>query len=213
MQMLPVRIQYIPVEMPVKRIYSRMGFRKLSTKLSEKDRTKIDAVLQEGLMTCSLSGVYVRKKIVQQDERGVTLEGCIRWESLRLAKFLANAEDVFLIGATAGQNIVDLRERYLAEENTYHAVILDAFASEMVESAVQWIHDYLARLLRKELKTVTTRRYSPGYGDFSLDNQLLFSEFLDLETTLGVRVSDRYLLLPEKSVTAVVGILPLQHSR
>ena len=209
MQMLPVKIQYIPVEMPLKQIYSRLGFRQLSTKLSGKDRAKIDAVLQEGLMTCSLSGVYVRKKIAQQDEKGLTLEGGIRWESRKLAEFLSGSEDVFLIGATAGQEVVDLRERYLAEEKTYQAVILDAFASEMVESAVQWIHDYLNNSLRKELKCVSSRRYSPGYGDFSLENQIAFAEMLDLEANLGVRLNDHYLLLPEKSVTAVVGILPI----
>jgi hypothetical protein len=208
-QALPLKIQYIPVDIPLKQIYSRLGFRQLSTKVTEKERAKIDAVLQEGQMVCSLSGVYVRKNIVYRDEQGLTLDGDIRWESRKLADFLAGSEDVFLIGATAGQEIVDLRERYLEKEKTYRAVILDAFASEMVESAVQWIHDYLKNSLRKELKTVTTRRYSSGYGDFALENQVSFANVLDVEATLGVRLNDRYLLLPEKSVTAVVGILPL----
>jgi hypothetical protein len=204
-----VKLQYIPVEMPLKQIYSRLGFRQVSTKLTEKERSKIDAVLQEGLMACSLSGVYLRKTIARHDKQSLTLDGGIRWESRKLAEFLDGSEDVFLIGATAGQEIVDLRERYLAQENTYRAVILDAFASEMVESAVQWIHDYLNNALRKELKTVKERRYSPGYGDFALENQISFASVLDLETTLGVRLNDRYLLLPEKSVTAVIGILSL----
>ncbi len=201
----PVNIQYIPVDIPVKRIYSRLGFRPLSTKLTEKDRAKIDAVMQEGLMACSLSGVYVRRKITKHDEQGIVLNDGTRWDSRKIADFLADSEEVFLIGATAGQEIVDLRERFLAEEDTYHAVILDAFASEMVESAVQWIHEYLTNSLRKELKILTTRRYSPGYGDFSLENQSSFVDLLHLDT-LGVQLNDHYLLFPEKSVTAVVGI-------
>lgn len=205
----PVKIQYIPVDMPVKQIYSRLGFRQLSTKITPKDRARIDAVLQEGLMTCSLAGVYTRRKIAQHDELGLTLDSGTRWESRKLARFLEGAEEVFLIGATAGQEVVDLRERYLAEKNTYNAVILDAFASEMVESAVQWIHHYLKHSLRKELKTVTTRRYSPGYGDFALEHQVSFADALDLTTTLGVQLNDHYLLFPEKSVTAVIGILSL----
>ena len=50
-----------------------------------------------------------------------------------------------------------------------------------------------------------TRRFSPGYGDLPLSVQPAFAQELDLES-LGVAVTDSYLLVPQKSITALVGV-------
>lgn len=203
----PVIIRHIAVELPLKRIYTRLGYRKASTRLTETDEAKIRRILDDGLLACELSGVYVRKRIERRGSDQVVLDdGGIVWHSRKLAQMLADSQEVFALGATAGEEIVTARDQAMERGNTLTAVLFDALASEMVESAVQWLHDSVAKMLRKELKTVTTRRYSPGYGDFALHHQHGIAALLNFDA-LGVRVNEHALLLPEKSVTAVVGIV------
>lgn len=51
-----------------------------------------------------------------------------------------------------------------------------------------------------------SKRYSPGYGDLPLDLQPLILRELDGQKNIGLTVTDSNILLPKKSVTAVIGI-------
>ena len=62
--------------------------------------------------------------------------------------------------------------------------------------------EYLARGL------YLTDRFSPGYGDLPLTVQKDLCGVLDTRRTLGLTVNESMLLIPEKSVTAVMGICP-----
>ncbi len=201
----PVIIYNISVELPLQRIYTRLGYRKATTHVHDAEAAKIRSILEDGMIACHLAGAYVRRTIKQHEAHAIALEGGIVWEGSNIARFLSDIQEVFILGATGGTEIIALRDRYLEKGKTTNAVLVDALASEMVESAVQWLHDYVGKTLRKELKTVTTRRYSPGYGDFSLHHQREIVSLLAFDT-LGVQLNDHCLLIPEKSVTAVVGI-------
>ena len=85
-------------------------------------------------------------------------------------------------------------------------VVLDAVASEMVDESLSWIMRYYATRLRRENRALTTRRFSAGYSDFELNNQAHFYRLLDMER-LDVELTPSCILLPEKSVTAVAGII------
>ncbi len=51
-----------------------------------------------------------------------------------------------------------------------------------------------------------TDRFSPGYGDLPLSIQPSFITALDADRRLGVTVTDSLLMLPAKTVTAVIGL-------
>ena len=50
------------------------------------------------------------------------------------------------------------------------------------------------------------QRYSPGYGDFPLECQPGLFRLLGVQRNIGVTLTDSLLMLPTKSVTAVIGI-------
>ena len=52
----------------------------------------------------------------------------------------------------------------------------------------------------------TNFRYSPGYGDFPLEYQRRIVTLLGCDKTIGLTVTDSSLLIPQKSVTAIIGI-------
>jgi hypothetical protein len=91
-------------------------------------------------------------------------------------------------------------------ENLTRAVILDAVASEMTDSGLDWIMDYMNQVLMRKARRLTKARFSAGYGDFSLENQKVIHELLRLDK-IGVFITDSCILMPEKSVTAVAGIV------
>ena len=62
-----------------------------------------------------------------------------------------------------------------------------------------------AELARKGMY-LADLRFSPGYGDWTLDAQKFFFEILPLEE-MGVRLHESMLMIPEKSVTATAGIV------
>jgi len=61
------------------------------------------------------------------------------------------------------------------------------------------------RLLARENARLTKARFSAGYGDFLLENQKMMYDMLKLDR-IGVTINENCILMPEKSVTAVVGI-------
>ena len=53
----------------------------------------------------------------------------------------------------------------------------------------------------------TKPRYSPGFGDFGLEYQPFIFEALDCPRTIGLTLTDSFLMSPTKSVTELICIL------
>ena len=51
-------------------------------------------------------------------------------------------------------------------------------------------------------------RYSPGYADFPLAAQRELLALLDAPRKVGVSLTDSLLMVPSKSVSAVIGVKP-----
>ena len=49
-------------------------------------------------------------------------------------------------------------------------------------------------------------RFSPGYGDFDIHYQEPLMRMLDCAKTIGLTMTDSYMMSPSKSVTAVIGV-------
>jgi hypothetical protein len=56
------------------------------------------------------------------------------------------------------------------------------------------------------------RRFSCGYGDFSLNYQQFFYEILEFEK-YGIKINDKNILFPEKTVTALLPVFPAGESK
>ena len=90
------------------------------------------------------------------------------------------------------------------------AVMLDAAAGAAVENVCDNLcRDLEARFAPRYL----TDRFSPGYGDFPFSQQRAFFDLLDITRRIGVSLTESGLMLPQKSVTALLGIAdtPQEH--
>ena len=121
-----------------------------------------------------------------------------------LAAHLQGCEKVLLFAATLGSSVDLLIARYSAVRMSY-AVLLQAAAAAMTEQYCDNVCQTLEASYQKEgcwLKP----RYSPGYGDFSLESQTILLDRLNAYKYAGITVSGGGQMTPMKSVSAVIGI-------
>jgi len=202
----PVYFNAMRVPLPMKAIYKRLGFKKGVTELNPAEEDKLVATIDEASRVVHLKGAACMLDLVRIDRSGVELEDKTVFTSSALAGMLSGCEQVLLMGATAGQAIMEEILSATQSENLTRAVILDAVASEMTDSGLDWIMEYINQDLMRKARRLTKSRFSAGYGDFSLENQKPIHALLRLDK-IGVFITDRCILMPEKSVTAVAGIV------
>jgi hypothetical protein len=116
-----------------------------------------------------------------------------------IAALLAGCDACLLLAATLGiqadRAIDAVQRRSMAE-----TVLLDALAGALIEAYVEETQSALAADLP------LTRRYSPGYGDLPLALQPMLLAVLNAPRRIGLHCNPRCLMIPRKSVTAVIGI-------
>jgi len=195
----------IRIAPPRQKIYQRLGFHLKVTQINAQQKQQTDNYIDEALSLIHLEGTAVRVPIIEWQKRSVALENQIQLASANLAAFLRNCNEVLIMGATAGEAIMQAIRNNLATDAVTRAMVFDATASEMTDGALDWLMDYTRRALVRERKGLLTRRYSAGYGDFALENQQILYRLLEL-ADIGVRITKESILIPEKSVTAITGI-------
>ncbi len=125
-------------------------------------------------------------------------------------ELLEGCTEAVLMAITLGAGV----ERLLMQKEVTDmadAVIMDACASAAIENAADNFEMDLRGEIEKE-GLFLTDRFSPGYGDYPLSVQKRFCAVLDTERKIGLSVSPSMLLIPRKSVTAVMGISKIQKS-
>lgn len=195
----------ISIATPFAQIYRRLGYRKGVTDLSPRDKAQTEGYIETALSLIRLQGAARRLPIQPEGKSSVSLPGEATFESRRLVKFLSGSDEILLMGATAGPEIMAAIQEDAAGRNVTRGVVLDAAASEVVDAALDWIMAYYNQILRREGKRLLSTRYSAGYGDLALENQRTMYHLLALEK-IGVEITETCMLVPEKSVTAITGI-------
>ncbi len=132
---------------------------------------------------------------------------CLQTESRDLGRSLRDCDRVLLFAATLGVSVDLLLKRY-GKLAVSHAVVLQAVSVAMLETFCDETMETLkGQYLEQGL--YLRPRFSPGYGDFSLESQRQILPALDVNRKLGVTLTDSLLMVPAKSVTAVAGISPV----
>lgn len=134
----------------------------------------------------------------------VPVEEILAWKpGTDMEAHLAGCHRVCLLAVTLGSG-VDALLRRLSATDVAAAVAADSLASTLIEQ----VCDRAEAMLRAEAEgegDYLTGRFSPGYGDSSLELQPRVCGLLDTARKIGLSVTDTLLLTPRKSVTAFLG--------
>lgn len=128
-----------------------------------------------------------------------------------IGKHLAKAQKVIVLSASIGDAIEEHVTKYFADGRYAYSVILDAAATAAVEQVADAMEKAIEPKVAKEGYTMRWR-FSPGYGDWPLDQQPEMVRLAESEK-IGVHLSDASMLVPRKSITAIIGLVPQQKEK
>ncbi|WP_315118576.1 vitamin B12 dependent-methionine synthase activation domain-containing protein [uncultured Clostridium sp.] len=143
---------------------------------------------------------------IEIKEEGVLLKDyniILRGEDIQ--SHLKESNKCIIMGATLGGE-VDKKINYYQKIDMFKALIMNAGATAFIEEGC----DFVEKLIRKEYCSSNediTWRYSPGYGDLSLNIQGELLKLLQKDKNIGLYLSESSMLIPKKSVTAIIGII------
>ena len=126
--------------------------------------------------------------------------GFAKTNSHSLAICLKECDEIIVFCATVGVELDRLIKRY-SLTSPASAVMLQALGSERVEALCDRFCAYMAEETGRELRP----RFSPGYGDLSLEIQRDIFAAVD-PMKIGVSLGENLFMTPSKSVTAIIGI-------
>jgi hypothetical protein len=124
-------------------------------------------------------------------------------ESKSLSKNLDGCSKAAVFAATLGVEVDRMLKRY-AVSNVAKAVVMQACAAAKLEEYCDEIVEEIRGTLQEEI--YLRPRFSPGYGDLSLEYQKVVLGLLDTPKKIGLTMTEASMLVPTKSVTAILGI-------
>lgn len=171
----------IPVQVSLEGVLIQLGYPQgvcCSSSLREKARVQISETLQ----LIEPKGAYLR------------LEGEIQ----KGFELFCGVEGIVLALATVG-GAVECRARQLIDTQQAAAgLIVDAVGTIAAEQTA----DFIEHRIRRDFTNLgwkVSRRYAPGYCGWKIEAQREIFDYLP--DTLGVKLTDSCLMMPEKSLT------------
>ncbi len=123
-------------------------------------------------------------------------------KSNSLAKHLENSLYASFMVATIGSQIDILIKKHSVLSMSY-AVAINAAGASYIESYC----DYVCDIINKQVGDYAlTSRFSPGYGGLDLKCQEEIFSYLDVSKNTGVHLNESFMMMPSKSVCAIIGI-------
>ena len=187
------------MEISIKEVMRYLGYRDAASdertsshiaELIDLFTAKVAAKSVYGIWDCQLasSEVILGGMIVHSQNLARHLEGCRR---------------AALLAATLGTEADTLLRRY-GIQDMEKAVIAEAVCAAMIEAYCDEIENEITQ--RPSVSGLyPTTRFSPGYGDFDIAHQKDIVRLLNCDRRIGLTLTGGYMLIPSKSVTAVIG--------
>lgn len=173
---------------------------------SNKPDANMQAILDDcerELLAAAVPKYVFRVYDISKTDEGIAVEGTslvMKGEDIK--KHLDGCDKCVLLCATVSDGADRLIRKYEASDMT-RAMMTDCLASAAIEQ--------VCNIAETEIKAQLegywfTWRFSPGYGDLPLDCQRDFLSALNAQKRIGLSVTENMILIPRKSVTAVMGI-------
>jgi len=135
-------------------------------------------------------------------DEGAAFGEWLELPGMHIKRHLDGCKHAAIMAVTLGAGI-DRLIRTAQIRDMAEAVILDSGASILAEQ----IADELERQIKIAFATsYLSPRFSPGYGDFPIEMQGELIRAVDGPRMIGLTVNESNILVPRKSITAIIGI-------
>lgn len=155
--------------------------------------------------------ITYQKVKINKEENQIILQGThCKIASKDLMKLFAHSHECILMAATLGLE-VDRQIINTQKIDMLEAMILDSCASVMVEELCDQAEAEIMKTLNEY--EYLTMRFSPGYGDVPLELSADLLDILAAQKRMGLTLTKTHMLLPTKSITALIGISNQKENR
>lgn len=148
---------------------------------------------------------YTSRLVTVETQGTAVVLGGARVESQSLAQHLRGCREAFLFACTLGPGVDMLIKRHAVSDMAL-APVLQACSAAYIEAYADKAQKGLEEGYARKHGLYLRPRYSPGYGDFPLTSQRFMSAALDMPKKLGVSLTGDCMMVPFKSITAVIGL-------
>ena len=122
----------------------------------------------------------------------------------KIGRHLAGCEKIIALSATIGEDIEETITQRFAKGEYSSAVLMDAAATAAVEQVADGMEKAIAPKMAAQ-GFLLKWRFSPGYGDWPLEQQPDMVRLAQAEK-IGVSLTSSMMLMPRKSITAIIGL-------
>ncbi len=201
-----VPVQFPPFDIPADKVMARLGYAQGKTQMDPAMKDTFVRVLAEAKQLVQGRQVQASSTIRRQPPDQIQLDPGLVIASRDITHLLDGCDVANGFAVTIGPFLEAKRNACVQAGDITRALILDASGSVAAE--------YLAALSHQQIAAEAalggyevTKRFSPGYGDWSLSAQPAFLAWLGANA-IGIRLTPSFQMLPEKSVSAIVGLRP-----
>ncbi len=166
----------------------------------------VEGCMQRTLQVIQPRWVYRHFPLVQEKNAVRLGDSQVVMRGKDIVRHLQASKECVLMAVTIG-SAIEKEIRMSEYTQLSRSLILDSCATTAVEAVCDAVEEEIRAAAAREGNAITWR-YSPGYGDFGIDIQKEFLRLLEAEKKIGLCASSSSILIPRKSVTAVIGILP-----
>jgi hypothetical protein len=168
--------------------------------------SRIEAVAAKCERTIEPKYCYNVYEIKETDE-GIELLGTgVTFLGQDIANHMKGATHCAVMAATIGMGVE--RELMRMEyKSVSDALIFNAACTCLIEQVADRCEAEIIKLAKSRDMT-TDYRYSPGYGDFPLGQQPDVLRLVCADTRIGINLTESMLMIPRKSVSAVIPMFP-----
>jgi len=159
-------------------------------------------LLETALPVARPKAMYKVCYIDERSEGGVELEG-IRFTSEVLSENLKEVERVFPYIVTCG---VELDTITISRDDILAGYMLDGLKEMALRQAIHHLRSHLAEIYGLDPERMSTM--NPGSGNRDVwpigQQRQLFQLLGDVESSVGVRLTDSFLMTPNKTVSGIL---------
>jgi len=199
------RINIENIEITRKQVCQNLGYRD-GYKLSVRTASLINEYIDHAQHLIEPVYAYVIRDIEGYRRACVFIEGSIVFESSVIARLLEQCRKVAIFIATIGNQLEEAAVKLASEGFVLQSTVLDAIGSVAVDKVAQHVQDRVREIANSQNLAIS-RRFSPGYCDWTIRQQKAIFRALDNNST-GVYLTEEWLMLPRKSISGVIGICP-----
>ena len=158
----------------------------------------------QGVVEAAARPRHVSRLVAAEVGDGAVLLGGTRLKSQSLAQHLRSCQSAFLFACTLGPGVDAAIKRFSITDMPL-VPVLQAYSSAYIEAYADEAQQELESYAQSR-SLYLRPRYSPGYGDFPLHSQRFLFAALEISKKLGVVLTDDCLMIPFKSITAIMGL-------